>query len=397
MEAMKFNGQGWEYFKIWIVNILLTIITLGFYYPWAKVRNKRYLYANSSLQDRNFEYHATGKQLFIGYLISVGLFILYVVLESLSPVLGLVVLLIFLAALPWIIWRSLKFNLHVSSFSNVRFSFHGSIGGAYFNYMLLPILFFLSLYAGPLIAVFVFSSAGQSSGFAIGLIGTLLVLLGIALAVYVYGTMQRKVNEYYIRGVNYGQGHFDTQLDAGVFVKIAFKSVVLGIAGVFAILLSVAVLSFIVGASGSLLSLESSLTDPEALGSVLSNGSILLVIAIVYLGFIGLFVAVASYAYARRRRYIFAKTQLDEKIRFESLLSARSMIWVSLSNLALIAVTLGFATPWATVRMMRLLLENTKVDTSVGFEDYVTQKQAEQSSLGDQIGDAFDVDIGLGI
>ena len=77
MESLRFDGSGWEYFKIWIVNILLIILTLGFYYPWAKVRNRRYFYANSILDGRNFEYHATGKQLFLGYLIALIAFIIF--------------------------------------------------------------------------------------------------------------------------------------------------------------------------------------------------------------------------------------------------------------------------------------------------------------------------------
>ena len=64
MRVLSFGGSGFEYFKIWIVNILLTILTLGLYYPWAKVRKNRYFYGNTSLDERNFEYHATGKQLF---------------------------------------------------------------------------------------------------------------------------------------------------------------------------------------------------------------------------------------------------------------------------------------------------------------------------------------------
>ncbi len=43
MKTLSFEGNGLEYFKIWIVNVLLTIITIGMYYPWAKVRNNRYL------------------------------------------------------------------------------------------------------------------------------------------------------------------------------------------------------------------------------------------------------------------------------------------------------------------------------------------------------------------
>src|SRR3954471_6399831 len=44
-----FSGKGGEYFKIWIVNILLSIVTLGIYSAWAKVRNKQYFYGNTQL------------------------------------------------------------------------------------------------------------------------------------------------------------------------------------------------------------------------------------------------------------------------------------------------------------------------------------------------------------
>ena len=130
MQAMKFNGSGSEYFKIWIVNILLTIVTLTLYYPWAKVRNRRYFYGNTELDNQNFEYHATGKQLFAGYLIAIVALIAYVVIQQVSPVGGVVVFLILFLAIPWIVWRSLIFNMRVSSYSNVRFGFAGKLGGA---------------------------------------------------------------------------------------------------------------------------------------------------------------------------------------------------------------------------------------------------------------------------
>ena len=66
-----------------------------------------------------------------------------------------------------------------------------------------------------------------------------------------------------------------------------------------------------------------------------------------------------------------------------------------ISNLFLVILTLGLAFPWAKVRVARLMLENTLVDTEIGFDEYISQKQAEVSALGDQIGDAFDVDVGV--
>ena len=50
----RFHGQAGEYFRIWIVNICLTVITLGIYSAWAKVRRKRYFYSNTQLNVSSF-------------------------------------------------------------------------------------------------------------------------------------------------------------------------------------------------------------------------------------------------------------------------------------------------------------------------------------------------------
>ena len=42
---ISFKGNGSEYFTIVIVNWLLTVITIGLYYPWAKARKLQYLYS----------------------------------------------------------------------------------------------------------------------------------------------------------------------------------------------------------------------------------------------------------------------------------------------------------------------------------------------------------------
>jgi len=119
--------------------------------------------------------------------------------------------------------------------------------------------------------------------------------------------------------------------------------------------------------------------------------------AIVYIGFIVISILVFSYSYSRQRAYVFANSKLDDKIELASTLKARPLAWISISNFFVIIFTLGLAIPWAKVRLTRFVLENTQVDTSVGFDSYVTQQEAEQSSLGEQIGDAFDVDVGIGI
>ena len=58
-EQFTFTGTAREYFGIWIVNVLLTIVTLGIYSAWAKVRRQRYFYGNTRLDGVPFEYPVT--------------------------------------------------------------------------------------------------------------------------------------------------------------------------------------------------------------------------------------------------------------------------------------------------------------------------------------------------
>ncbi|MGH1429176.1 MAG: YjgN family protein [Arenicella sp.] len=396
MQALSFEGKGFEYFKIWIVNILLTIVTLGLYYPWAKVRNRRYFYANSTLEGKSFDYHATGKQLFIGYLISMALLIAYVALQKVSPAISGVIVLVFLAALPWIIWRSLKFNMRVTSFSNVLFSFDGKLGGSYFNYMLMPFLFMLSLYIGPILIAVIGSKLVEQFSVVGGVFIAAGVIASLALAVYVFAVMKKKNAMYVINGTRYGQGQFKAELEVAPFAKIFLKSIALFLLAGFAYMIVIAIVGFAFGAANDLLGVAANLDDPVAIQGVFENALTFVLIGLVYLGFIFISIAVFSYSYVRQREYIYNNVVLDDKIAFSSQLTVGRLAWVSLSNLLMTIVTLGLAMPWAAVRMARLVLEHTSVDTSAGIDSYVTQQQKDQSSLGEQIGDAFDVEVGVG-
>ena len=56
---VRFLGTGSEYFRIWIVNLLLTIVTLGIYSAWAKVRRLKYMYRNTQIAGSSFDYHGS--------------------------------------------------------------------------------------------------------------------------------------------------------------------------------------------------------------------------------------------------------------------------------------------------------------------------------------------------
>src|SRR5712671_5446340 len=54
-----FTGLTGEYFRIWVVSLFLSVVTLGIYSAWGKVRKKRYLYSHTELDGTGFEFRAT--------------------------------------------------------------------------------------------------------------------------------------------------------------------------------------------------------------------------------------------------------------------------------------------------------------------------------------------------
>ena len=141
----EFTGSGGEYFRIWIVNILLTIVTLGIYGAWAKVRNKQYLYGNTLLEGISFHYLAKPLMLLKGRLFALALLLIYLLLNQFYPIYGIGFILLLTLVFPFLAVRSLTFNARYSSYRNIRFDFRGTVGEAYMVFLVWPLLGSLSL------------------------------------------------------------------------------------------------------------------------------------------------------------------------------------------------------------------------------------------------------------
>jgi len=136
----EFHGTGGEYFKIWIVNTILSIITLGIYSAWAKVRRKQYFYGNTRLQSSSFEYLADPVNILKGRAIVFVFFLIYSVLSKIFPLVGGLMGLLFVLILPWLVVRSLAFNARNSAYRNICFGFDGSVKEAFKVFVLWPFL-----------------------------------------------------------------------------------------------------------------------------------------------------------------------------------------------------------------------------------------------------------------
>lgn len=200
----EFSGNGFEFFRIWIVNLVLSILTLGIYSAWAKVRTQRYFYGNTRCDGASFAYLADPLSILKGRLIAFALFLGYILADRFVPFMRPVLTLVFLAIFPWIMVRGLAFRNHNSSWRGVRFGFDGKLGEAYRVFVLWP----------------------MAGGLTLGLL--------FPYAVY-------RQQQFIIGNSRYGVEPFRFEGRAGAFYMIALTAIGIGVGGFLVSLLVAAV------------------------------------------------------------------------------------------------------------------------------------------------------------
>lgn len=183
---LQFTGKAGEYFRIWIVNLCLSVLTLGIYSAWAKVRRKRYFYGSTMLAGSAFEYLGNPVAILKGRILVVLAFAIYSLSQHFVPLLSAVLLLAILVFLPWVIQRALQFNARNSTHRNVRFGFHGT----------------------------------KMDIFGLLLIGGLLVPLTLGMAYPFYFCMKRRI---FVDNSAYGDRRFSFTATTGAYYVAALK------------------------------------------------------------------------------------------------------------------------------------------------------------------------------
>ena len=344
LHPLEFRGSGGEYFRIWIVNLLLTLVTLGIYGPWAKVRRMRYFYGSTLLAGSSFEYHGEPKRILKGRLIAVALIAPYYLFQKTLPVVSLVFALLFVIALPFIVVQSRRFQLRVSSWRNVRFGFDGSFGEAARVYLGIGILVPLSL--GVIIPYFEFLK-----------------------------------QSFFIRNSRYGSTPFRFEARLGSFYRIYLLGLLLLIA---VLLLAGLAIGFAV--SGA----RTAKVPPELLHSPWMAA----IMALLYLLALVAMSIPLAYVGARQTNECLNHTSLGAN-RLQCSLSARRLAGLYIGNLLLVVLTLGLYSPWAKVRLLRYRVQSIAVLASGQLDEFVQAAAPVPGATGEELGDLLDVDFGF--
>ena len=371
--SIRFSGSGSEYFRIWIVNLLLVVLTLSLYYPWAKVRRLRYFYGNTLIDGAPLGFHGDPRKMLRGYLLVAVLFGLYSVAGQFSVTAGFVALLAIAAIAPALLRSSMRFRLANSSWRGLRFSFHGSTRDAYGA--LVPFFVPGVLMIGPLVAL----AGTEKPPMWYGFFGIAIVLFTVALLPRVFWNLKRYQHE------NYGLADLQTSFKASVgsFYGLVFKCMGVAVLSVLAIAVIGLLLAFLLKGAGAF----AETFGGSGMAPVAAFLPLLIMLVLVVVG--------KSYMTARLQNLVWTKTG-NRSMRFISALSFPALFSLTLKNWFLIVVSIGLYWPFAVVATTRLRLESVVVKTRQDPAALVSRLAISATeAAGDAAGDLLDIDIGL--
>jgi uncharacterized membrane protein YjgN (DUF898 family) len=333
-----FIGRTGEYFRIWVVSLFLSVVTLGIYSAWGKVRKKRYLYSHTELDGTGFEFRATPLAILRGRVIALVLLGGFALSGHVLPIMQLVFIIILLALTPWIVVAASRFNARNSAWRNITFSF----GGGFWE------------------AARVF--------LALGLLAV--VTLGLA---YPYARMRRA--RFIIEHHRFGDTQIRADLMTGGFI-LAYLLAALMFIGIMVLFVAAMVgLVFAAGAAAR--------HQPSGIASLAP-------VTVLYVAYI------AVYAFLRAQiGNLTLNGVVAGPLRCRSTLRARDLVWLYLSNIVAILATLGLATAWVTIRMARYRARNLYLIGEATPDAFMGTVTSASSATGSEVSDLFDVDVSL--
>lgn len=366
---IRFTGSGSEYFRIWIVNLLLILVSFTLYWPFARARRIAYFQNNTVVGEHPLGFHADPWKMFRGYIVIGGLGLAYSLSAETMPLLATSLLL--LGALAWpALWRaSLQFRLRNTSWRGVRLNFDGDMKGAYLAYapLLLPVL--------VLCGLGVVAASLPADGKPSPEQGRLLaVLLGVAMLLFV-GVMPwcfARIKRYQHGGYRFAGER--TELRAGVraFYGLGFRAYGVLLGGFVALLLT----------GWLLLPLR-------------GTGFASVFLVLIALAYLVVPLLMVPYVTVSMQNLIWPQTR-SRQTRFRSELRFGAYARLNALQWLLIGVTLGLYWPFAQVRLTRMRLEAMSLQVKGSVNDWLAQAATRQGgALGDAAGDFFGIDLGL--
>ncbi len=378
---ISFTGSGSEYFRIWIVNLFLTYLTLGIYSAWAKVRREKYFHQNTVIAGHSLDYHGNPVAILKGRVVGFLLLAIYTGSGSVPAVsviaLGLIVLI-----MPFLMQRSVRFRFANSSYRGIRFGFTGTAQEAYktlLPFMLLPLAYaaiVVAIFLNPEAAADLWKSMPRGYAVAAGAVGLLVGLGSVVFYALLHATWRR----FSINHAHFGMVKGNTTITGKQYIWIYLSSLLI-------LILIFGVIIGAIAASGWL--------------AIVLSPAVIALLPILLVSFYLIVFAMQGVLLARLQNYCWDKAtdvrspNHHQLAWFNSDLSISSYGLLQFKNWALIIVTLGLYRPYAVVNSIKARLQAISL-SNTRFIDYVIGAESESTSaIGDEALGAFDLDFSI--
>lgn len=363
--SLTFSGTGGEYFRIWIVNLLLTIVTFGIYSAWAKVRRLQYFDRNTVLDGAAFDFHGNPVAILKGRILALVMVSAYQFAFGFSLTAGLLVFGVLMLVLPWLLRGALRFRLHNTSWRGLRFGFTGTTQGAY------------AAFIPPMLMVMWPALMVASMGHGTNLRKPSPLFALVFLLYLAWPVMHAWIKRYQHANVRFGGADSVYTLKTARFWKpylVAFL-LMFGVVGLIGV--ASAILVPLVTKSGA--------NRNVVMGSVF---------AMIALGYI-IALSAIPYVQARIGNLVWSYTSFPG-VKITSNLTFRGLFKLHLVNVILTLLTIGLFRPFALVRTQRYILEHMHVSTSIDLDELIDAGHgANVSAAGDGAADFAGFDFAL--
>lgn len=382
---LEFSGSGGEFFRVWIVNVLLTVVTLGFYTPFARKRTAQYFYGHTLVAGSPLEFTAQQRRMVVGFLLLVVLYAAFRVASDTGHDTVVGVMMLAGAALAPYFWASaMRFRMNATRWRGVRLQFMASWAEVYkaswpvFAIALVWFLVFVA--AGAMVpdgggkAAVAQALAPLLGAGAVGLVLTFLCLVRL---------------EFNYKSLLVARGRIGGQVGRwkpvyGDFVRIWLATLAVLVASVVVVAIAFAV---VMGGSAALMAAS------KAKGGL---AAVIFGIAMGIAAILLMFLASAparAYREARIFQLVWNNIGVSHMARFKCDLRAKRYVWLRVRNVLLTLATLGFWRPFALVSEYRMKTESVTLHVKGGLEQLAGQLSHEEHGLGDAIADAMGLDL----
>ena len=395
---LEFSGRGGEYFRVWIVNVLLSIVTLGLYTPWARRRTVQYFYGHTLVADSPLEFTAPQRKMVTGFVLLVLLTLAYNIAVDTGQDMAVALLLLGGAVLAPYLWASaMRFRLGNTRWRGLRLRFAASWREVYsaswpvfaIALVWIGVVFGLRWVAPELAqALDGATPDGDEKSSAMPALPPALwalLLLGVVLSLLCFIRL-----EYNYQSLLVLRTHLGAEAGRWKPVYMDFVKIWLATVGVFLLCVLGMVALVTLAAGGSV-----------ALLAGLGKNAGVWVFFLFLFGFFALFMllllaSAPARAYREARMFLLQWNNIgvSQVARFRCTLSVRGFVWLRVRNLLLTLLTLGFYRPFARVSEYAMKLESVTLHVKGGVDQLAGQMlRHQEGGLGDALADAAGLDL----